>query len=116
MWEREYHHLNLDEGEHTIGLIERGVQGRNGPARYLIQIQMGDSAFDVIQGGKHKVTVQLGAGLTIQEDGTLAGPDGETFDPAAFEKEMIERLNAYHGRLRTYARKHAVPEYKGPKK
>ena len=110
MWEREYHHLNLDEGEHTIGLIERGVQGRNGPARYLIQIQMGDSAFDVIQGGKHKVTVQLGAGLTIQEDGTLAGPDGETFDPAAFEKEMIERLNAYHGRLRTYARKHAVPE------
>jgi hypothetical protein len=115
MWEREYHHLNLDEGEHTIGLIERGVEGRNGPARHLIQIRMGEGEFSATV-GRHSVAIKLGEGFTVAPDGTLTGPGGEIFDPAAFEKQMIAKLNAHHAKLRAYARRHGVPEYKGPKK
>ena len=115
-WEREYHHLNLDAGEHVISLIERNVMSRKGePARYLIHIVLGSDSFEYALQRK-SLTIKLGGPLSIQPDGTLKGEDGTVFDPREIEQKMIARLNAHHAALRTYAKKHGVPEYKGPKK
>jgi hypothetical protein len=123
-WEREYHHIDLDESQHTIGLVDRSVTTMAGqPARYLIHIKMGDGPLEYQVGtgvgadGKiqpRSVRVHLGGDLVVQKDGTLKDSEGNVFDPRDFEQKMIEKLNAHHAALRTYARKHGAPEYKGP--
>jgi hypothetical protein len=115
-WEREYHHINLDASEHVISLIEKGVVTRKGePARYLIHIILGSDSFEYAL-TKKSMTIKLGGPLTIHPDGTLQGEDGTVFDPREIERKMIDRLNTHHAALRTYAKKHGVPEYKGPPK
>ena len=115
-WEREYHHMNLDEGEHRIGLIERGVATRSGqPARFTIQIQMGAGAFEY-HVGANTVRIKLGGDFALDANGTVMDSSGNEFDPKTFEKEMVKRLNEHHALLDTYARKHGVPRYTGPKK
>lgn len=115
-WEREHHHINLDESEHVISLIERGVITRNGePARYLIHIKMGGEHFEHLVGANW-VKIHLGADLTPQPNGLLKSlTTGQVFDPKAFEAQMIEQLNRHHAAMRAYAKKHGAPEYKGPK-
>lgn len=116
-WEREYHHINLHESEHVISLIERSVVDRKGePSRYLIHIKMGGEPFEHFV-GLNSIKIHLGNDLTPQPDGTLkSSTTGEVFDPRAFEKEMIDRLNQHHAAMRAYGKKHGAPEYKGPKK
>ena len=114
-WEREYHHMNLDEGEHRIGLIDRAVTARNGqPARYTIQIHMGSGAFEH-KVGANTMRIKLGGDFTLDENSTLVDTSGNEFDPRAFEKKMIAELNSHHAKLRAYARKHNVPELKAAK-
>lgn len=114
-WEREYHHIDLDTGEHVISLIERSVTTQKGePARWLIQIKMSGEKFEHIV-GKNKLTLHIGNGMEVQPDGTLKAFDGSTFDPRAFELSMIAQLNKHHTNLRAYGRKHGAPDYKGPK-
>ncbi len=111
-WEREYHHLNLDEATHEIGLIERSVQTRDGqPSRHQLQFILGSDHFAVTV-GRNVVQVHLGGGLMIQPDGTVKDEAGSSFDPKAFEREMINKLNHHHGKLRAYMQKHGVPEFK----
>jgi hypothetical protein len=116
-WEREYHHINLDEGEHRIGLIERSVQNVMGePTRYVIQIQMGSGAFEYIVGRNaeqhHVIHVKLGGDFTIKPDGSIEDSEGNVFDPRDFEKKMTLELNKHHELLRAYGRKHNAPEFK----
>jgi hypothetical protein len=111
-WEREYHHLNLDEATHEIGLIERSVQTRDGqPSRYQLQFVLGGTEFETTFGAS-SLRVSLGGELSIQEDGTLKDSSGNVFDPKAFEREMINRLNDHHAKLRRYAQKHGILEFK----
>jgi hypothetical protein len=114
-WEREHHHINLDASEHVISLIERGVVSRTGePSRHLIQIKLGGPEFEYFIGA-NSVKIHLGGAMKVQPDGTLQDQNGQAFDPQAFEKQMIDRLNQHHTAMRAYAKKHAAPEYKGPK-
>lgn len=111
-WEREYHHISLDEGEHVIGLVERGVLDRKSePTRYLIQIKLGHQPFGLTV-GHHTVQIKLGGDLSMQADGTLRDSEGNIFDPKQIERDLIEKLNAHHEAMRTYARIHRVPELK----
>jgi hypothetical protein len=115
-WEREFHHVDLDRSEHVISLVDRSVSTVAGePTRYVIQIQLGDGEFDYSV-GKHKLRISLGGGITVNSDGTYQGEDGQVFDPREIEKTMIGRLNNYHAALRTAAKRHGAPEYKGPGK
>jgi hypothetical protein len=119
-WEREFHHINLDESEHVIGLIERSVPTLTGdPSRYLIHIKMGEGPFEYQAGngigpdGKvqhNSIRIHLGGDLIVQPDGTLKDSEGTTFDPRDFEKQMIAKLNAHHAALRAYGKKHGAPE------
>jgi hypothetical protein len=114
-WRREYHHINLDEGEYRIGLIEESVHNRHGePARHLLQIHMGSGQFEA-RVGKHSIQIKLGGDFTIKPDGSLEDNEGKVFDPKAFEKQLIAELNNHHERLRTFARKHGAPELKPAK-
>lgn len=111
-WEREFHHINLDEGEYRIGLVERNVQNRHGePARHLIQIQMGSGAFEY-QAGNNSVRIKLGGDFTIKPDGSLQDAEGHIFDPRDFESRLIAELNNHHAMLRAFARKQGAPELK----
>lgn len=115
-WEREKHYINLEEGEHVIHLTDKTAVGRDGgPARHILQIRMGEGAFEY-QVGHNSIIVKLGGDFTVKADGTIVDSEGTVFDPKAFEQEMITRLNAHHAKLRTYAAKHGVPHYAGPKK
>jgi hypothetical protein len=114
-WEREYHHMNLDESEHFISLADKTVTTQSGqPTRYLIQVKMGAGPFEYMV-GHNSLRIHLGGDLIVQPDGTLQDAAGAVFDPRAFEQEMIKKLTAHHAALRTYARKHGAPEYKGTK-
>jgi hypothetical protein len=116
MWEREYHHVDLHEGEHRIGLIDRTLRTRNGePARWLLQIACGDGGMDFFV-GKHKVRLKLGHEFQPQSDGTLKDSEGNSYNPRDMENKLIERLNAHHEQLRQYARKQGAEIYQGPRK
>ena len=114
-WEREHHHVNLDESEHFISLVEKNVTTQGGqPTRYLIQIKMGTGPFEY-HVGHNTLRLHLGGDLIVQPDGTLKDAEGNQFDPVAFTNHMIGKLNEHHAALRTYAAKHGVPHYKGPR-
>lgn len=108
-WEREYHHLDLVEEHHVIGLINRDAKDSHGaPKRYSIQILIGDEKFEH-RLGKSSLQIKLGGALTVQPDGTLKDDEGNVIDPKAIEREMIARLDAHHAKMLAYARKHGVP-------
>ena len=112
-WEREHHHIDLDRSEHKISLVDKSVLTTDGkPTRYLIHLLLGAPEFEY-KVGHNTVRISLGGGLKVQPDGTLKDADGNVFDPRAFEKEMVGRLNAHHTALRAYGRKHNAPELKG---
>lgn len=115
-WEREFHHVDLAEGEHVISLIDRTVKMRGGkPARWLIQIKLGGEAFSY-QIGNKKLAIRLGEGLTPQADGTLKDADGNLFDPEDFTRQMVAQLEEHHQRRRAYARRQRAPLYDGTEK
>ncbi len=108
-WEREHHHMNMPEGEHYISLVDKSVVDRHGnPARWALHIHMGDGEFEY-KIGDNKVRIKLGGNFTVQEDGSLQDDKGNVFDPRAFERELIEKLNGHHERLKAYAARHKVP-------
>ena len=116
MWEREFHHVDLAEGEHVISLIDRTVKMRGGaPARWLIQIKLGGEAFSY-QIGKNKLAVQLGEGLVPQADGSLRDSEGNVFDPEDFTRKMVAQLEEAHQRRKAYARRQKAPLYDGSQK
>lgn len=111
-WEREYHHINLDEGEYRIGLVEKSVQNRHGePSRFLIQIYLGSETAEH-KVGHQSVQVRLGGDLRVKADGSIQDAKGKTFDPREFEKAIIAQLGQHHANMRLFARKHNVPELK----
>lgn len=111
-WEREYHHVDLDEGSYEIGLIERSVLTKSAkPARYLIKVLAGAPTFEH-KVGHNTITVKLGGHLAVQPDGSMKDSEGNEFDPAHFATEMIARLDAHHNLLRAVARKHGAAIFK----
>lgn len=108
-WEREHHHVNAAEGAHIVTLINRSITESDGsPARHILQIHAGAGEFEY-KVGKNLVRIKLGGDFTIQDDGTLVDIEGNVFDPKAFEKELLAKLNHHHTRLEAYARKHNAP-------
>ena len=112
-WEREYHHINLDEAEHRIVLINRAASTIAAqPTRYVIQIQMGAPEFSYTI-GHNELKIKLGGDFAISPDGTLKDKEGNVFDPRDFEKKLTAALDVHHELLRAYGRKHGTPEMKG---
>lgn len=124
-WEREYHHIDLDESQHTIGLVDRSVTTVGGqPSRYTIHVKMGEGPFEYHVGtgvgadgqvNPRSVRIHLGGHLIVQPDGTLKDVEGNVFDVLDFERKMVAKLDAHHAGMRTYGKRHGVPEYKGPR-
>jgi|SRR5579859_2106874 len=111
-WEREHHHMDVAQGEHFISLVNHAVKESDGSsARHFLQIRMGVGPFEY-HVGLNVIHIKLGGDFAVQPDGTLEDIEGNVFDPKAFEKELIARLNQHHEHLHAYARRHNVPPVK----
>lgn len=97
-WEIDRQHVDLAEMEHVTHFVERGVTTRNGePARYLLQIRLGDE-------------------LQLDEKGELRDAEGNVYDHKAKQKEILEALNEQHARARAFAQRHNHEIFRGPQK
>lgn len=97
-WEIESEHIYLAEMQHVTVFVERGVKTRSGdPARHLLQIRLGDH-------------------LQLDDQGNIVDGDGNVYDHRAKQLQIMQELNALHGKARAFARKHGVPIYKGPER
>lgn len=94
-WEIEKQHVDLAEMEHVTHFVERTVTTRNGePARYLLQIRLGDQ-------------------LQLNDKGELLDVEGNPYDHKAKQKEIIDNLNQLHARGRAFAQRHGHEIFKG---
>ncbi len=115
-WEREFHHVHVDTGEHVISLVEKSAVAADGnAARHLLQIRMGEGPFEY-HVGENKISIKLGGNFSVDEAGVLRDQNGTVFDPKDFEAQLTARLNAHTRKMRRYAARHGVPEFKGKKK
>jgi hypothetical protein len=89
-WEIEHQHVDLAEMMHVTNFVERTVKNRNGePARYLLQIGLGDH-------------------LRLDGEGQLLDADGKVYDVRGKQQEILAELNARHQAARRFAQRHGA--------
>jgi hypothetical protein len=113
-WEKEFDELDKDQSVHRIGLVNRAITTTDGkPARHQILIMIGTGADG--RSCPH-CSQPVRRGLNLTDAGELVDESGKEIKPADVVRETIQKLEAHHGRMDQYARRHGAVVYAGPKR